>query len=164
MPYRTIFGLLLSLTNVFGVNSYGLTSDGSMGGGLSPPSPRFFFHYFQDFFQNMLKNIRNKLGLSLAKLSNLFFKFGVWLGFAVKDRLSLRYGSVRNLLLKHHPNGIWDLGIWKFGIWKFGIWKFVIWKFIIREFGIWKYFRCLLIDHWIDFIWWPSFFLYRKYD
>ena len=24
--------------------------------------------------------------------------------FAVKDRLSLRYGSVRNLLLKHNPN------------------------------------------------------------
>ena len=59
----------------------------------------------------------NKLGLSLAKLSNLFFKFGVGLVFAVKDRLSLRYGSVRNLLLKHNPNRIWEFRIWNFRIW-----------------------------------------------
>ena len=51
-------------------------------------------------------NRLNKLRLSLAKLSNFFFKFGVGLVFAVKDLLSLRYGSVRNLLLNHHPNGI----------------------------------------------------------
>ena len=52
------------------------------------------------------KKRKDKLGLSLANLSNLFLKFGVGLVFAVKDRLSLRYGSVRNLLLKHHPNEI----------------------------------------------------------
>ena len=36
-----------------------------------------------------MKTRLNKLGLSLAKLSNLFFKFGVGLVFAVKDRLGL---------------------------------------------------------------------------
>ena len=39
----------------------------------------------------LMKKRQNKLGLSLAKLSNLFFKFGVGLVFAVKDWLSLRY-------------------------------------------------------------------------
>ena len=57
-------------------------------------------------YQAKAQNQQNKLGLSLAKLSNLFFKFGVGLVFAVKDRLSLRYGSVRTLLLKHNPNRI----------------------------------------------------------
>ena len=41
VPYRTIFGLLLSLTNVFGVNSYGLTSDGSIRGGGAGPGVDF---------------------------------------------------------------------------------------------------------------------------
>ena len=107
------------------------------------------------------RNNENKLRLSFAKLSKLFFKFGVCLVFAVKDRLSLRYGSVRNLLLKHHPNGIWEFRIWKFGflklqnlkirnlkirnlkfrnfsIWKFGIWNFEIWNFEIWKFVNWK--------------------------
>ena len=45
-------------------------------------------------------------GAEFGQAQQLFFKFGVGLVFAVKDRLSLRYGSVRNLLLKHNPKRI----------------------------------------------------------
>ena len=81
----------------------------------------------------------------------------------VQDQLSLRYGSVRNLLLKHHPNGIWDLGIWifgisKFGIWNFGLWTFWIWKFRIWKFLIWKFriwnFEIWKFGIWKFGIWW----------
>ena len=72
----------------------------------------FLLSYFSEFLLQLvtLKSCNEtqikQAGAEFGQAQQLVFQIWVCLVFAFKDRLSLRYGSVRNLLLKDHPNGI----------------------------------------------------------